>query len=261
MGLVSVGAAVLLRQADCFPMGNKQLPRGARKRGLYVGFVIWTFLLWVGSLEAELELGACVKVHHSTAGGLGLWFSNWTTLNSYPGGWFVETPLPGLYSQCLGNSESLPWGLRLAYGTGFPGEAHVIRGVGTRLWEALLWGAGRERKSDCQGRDLSKNVALVGVQVQPEPKGRVCSTNCTTLAPPWGKAGREGSCPLYSLVFMRHWPLLCGGDRWPWIGGGQFCREDSCKWLALGNSRFGGLSTRSNHDVFQVWRVGSRFTH
>lgn len=40
MGMVSVGAAVLLRQADCFPMGKKQLPRGARKRALFVCLLI-----------------------------------------------------------------------------------------------------------------------------------------------------------------------------------------------------------------------------
>lgn len=54
-----------------------------------------------------------------------MWLSN----DSYSGGLFKHNFLGP--SPSVSDSESLQWGLRCAYLTRFPGEAHVICGMGT----------------------------------------------------------------------------------------------------------------------------------
>lgn len=123
---------------------------------------------------------------------------------------------------------------------------------------SMVWGSVFERQSPCHpwsgdlslrgtalrrregkevglavGEELSKDVALAGVQVRPEPTGGFRNMNLYHVGPTL-RQGREDFCPLYTIVFISHGPLLCGGDRRPWIGGGQFSREASCEWFTFG---------------------------
>ena len=89
-------------------------------------------MLWVDSLEAELELGAGVKYVIPLQEDL--------DCGSQTEPHITITPVAGLLKHNLlgsipavSDSESLQWGSRLAYRTRFPGEVHVIRGLGTRL--------------------------------------------------------------------------------------------------------------------------------